>query len=238
MIGLYNKDDRKNLKTLCIADFTIRMTEKLPVPFFYIGNISDIETFFYIETRIGGSFCHPYYINRFEGENILKKCRLLSFDTSTTRSGFAKFENGVLVEHGSFDHKNEKSDPLIRIENMIADLNAYVLKNKPDIVVIERPPQCKDADTLINLAEIVGTVRGVSLIYAEYVEYSPNKWRRLVADLEETIPTSRKLSKPWDMKKVEDLFGFIVDNDDEADAILIGLARIKEMEALQNKQAI
>lgn len=50
MIGLYNKDDRKNPKTLCIADFTIRMTEKSPVPCFYIGNISNNRTFSYIET--------------------------------------------------------------------------------------------------------------------------------------------------------------------------------------------
>lgn len=169
-------------------------------------------------------------------------CKLIAFDSSTTRTGYALYVNGKLKEHGTFDHSNEK-DTLIRMEDMMISIRDYILKHKPDILVIERPPLVKDPNTLINLAEIVGVVRGLSLsVYAEYVEYMPNSWRKHIAGDNEKIPIARKEAKPWDIKKVRDEFGIEKGsngkalNDDEADAILIGLARVKEIAKIEDMQ--
>ena len=159
-----------------------------------------------------------------------KKTKMMSFDTSSTISGYAYWENGVLIESGVLDHSKEK-DTVIRVEDMSIDLISRLKKISPDIVSIERPPYCNSPDTLIMLSEIVGCVKGWAINNgADYVEYPVNKWRKLIAGKDETIPGNRKEAKPWDIEKVKVLFNMIPVDDNEADAILIGYARIKEFE--------
>lgn len=165
-----------------------------------------------------------------------RKVKMVSLDTSTTSTGWAYYENGVLTESGVLDHTKEK-DTVIRMEDMILDIFNNVLnKFKPLIVVIERPPMVKDAETLTNLAEIVGCVKGWSLChYAEFVELRPTAWRKYVAEGDDKAPKHRKEAKPWDIKRVRELFGIETKNDDLADAILIGQARINQMHEEKKK---
>jgi len=159
--------------------------------------------------------------------------RLVSLDTSTTRTGWAYFENAELVDSGVIICEKEK-DTVIRQENMIiAILHDILDKFKPDIVVIERPPFINSPKTLVDLAEIVGAVRGRVMDRAEYVEYWPNEWRKLVAAPDEAIPRKRMLCKEWDIQKVRELFRNVsIVDDNHADAILIGKARCNEIDAL------
>ncbi len=153
---------------------------------------------------------------------------MLSLDTSSTISGFAYWENGVLVKSGVLDHSREK-DTIIRVEDMSIDLISQLKALKPDIVSIERPPYCNSPDTLIMLSEIVGCVKGWAINNGvDYVEYPVNKWRKLIAGDKETIPRKRNEAKEWDINKVKLLFNISSIDDNEADAILIGLARMKE----------
>ncbi len=158
----------------------------------------------------------------------MKKTKTLAFDTSSTISGYAYFENGILTKSGIIDKSKEK-DSVIRVEDMCIALIEMLKEHKPDIVVIERPPYCNSPDTLIMLSEIVGCVKGYAICnYADYVEYGVTAWRKLVADKGEMIPRKRPEAKIWDMDRCEKLFGFIPKDDNEADAILIGQARINE----------
>jgi len=155
---------------------------------------------------------------------------MVSLDTSTTRTGWAVFVNGCFSESGVINHEKEKN-PLIRQENMIIDIKRGVLdKYYPEIVVIERPPFINSPKILIDLTEIVGTVRGWAIDKAEYVEYGVTEWRKLVADDGEKIPTKRGLAKDWDMMKFKKYTGKNAIDDNEADAVLIGLARLNETE--------
>ena len=80
--------------------------------------------------------------------------------------------------------------------------------------------------------ELNGIIEGYCLLNdAEYVTYTPSIWRMYVRDKEENLPRTRKELKVWAIKKVYNLFPDAnLRTDDEAEAILIGLARINEVE--------
>ena len=158
------------------------------------------------------------------------KTKMLAFDTSSTKSGWAYFENGILKTSGVVDEEKEK-DSVIRVENMCFGLTNLLKKYSPDIVVIETPPLVNSPKTLVMLAEIVGVVKGWSICsgFAEFVEFSPpGEWRKLVAREDEKIPTKRNDCKKWDIERTKDLFHIDPKDDNEADAILMGQARINQ----------
>ena len=154
-------------------------------------------------------------------------CKLMSFDTSTTSSGWGLFTNAKLTSHGIIPHAEKGMELEDKASLMIDDLLTLLNKEKPLIVVIEKPPYKNDPKTLIVLSEIVGAVHAWAVLNkADYIEYVPSQWRSLVAGEGEAIPTKRDQAKIWDIKKVKELFGIDLDSDDEADGILIGYARV------------
>ena len=153
--------------------------------------------------------------------------KMVSLDTSSTVTGYAVFENGKLKKSGVIDETKEK-DTLIRKEYMILSINDLLTKENPDIVVIELTVVQKNANTQRLLSDILGTVWGWCLCNAaEYVEYRPTTWRKLVAGEDEKVPIKRDDAKIWSLDKCRELFHG-VDTDDESDAILIGYARIRQ----------
>lgn len=157
-------------------------------------------------------------------------CKMISLDTGSEKTGWAYWENAVLKESGKITAKGET---FTRIADMAMQIINLLNDKSPVIIVIEQSTYVNDLKTFRLLSEIVGIVRGWSIQnhkhHIDYVEYEPNTWRRLVADADEKIPVRRDICKLWDMTKVQTIFNKTVDNDDEADAILIGYARIREM---------
>ncbi len=153
---------------------------------------------------------------------------MIGLDTSSTISGYAVFDAGILVRSGIID-KNYEKDSLIRKEEMILAINRLLTKEKPDIVVIELTVVPRNANSQRILSEILGTVWGWALCNsAEYVEYRPTEWRKLVKDADETPPRDRDELKIWSLDKAISL-GYKPDDDNESDAILLGVARINHM---------
>lgn len=165
----------------------------------------------------------------------MSKCKLLSLDTSSTDSGWAYFENGILEDYGHIE-MNKKDDSIIKQEKMIIALKELVDRIDPDICVIETPPYMNSPKTLILLAEIVGSVRGMVIDRCQYEEMEPKRWRRLVAMDGEKIPNKSKESKAWDIAKVKEYYDIDTTNDNVADGILIGLAYCRFMESLAEKK--
>lgn len=159
---------------------------------------------------------------------------LAAFDTSTTASGYAVFNQSKnnemysLRTSGVINLKQKDVDE--RTSIMIAGILYRLNESFPEHVVIERPPYVQDPHALIYLSEIVGAVRGWALDNGvDYKEYTPSQWRRLVKEEDEKTPSGRKACKAWDMEKAFLLFGFQPKDDNEADAVLIGAARIKAL---------
>lgn len=166
---------------------------------------------------------------------------LASFDVSTTSSGFAIFgnpldtknENDVpynLLLSGELKRK-ETEYPVIsdRTDDMIVFALYKLDQSRPKYVSIEKPPYSHDPHTHAYLSEIVGAIRGWAIYNGvEYNEYNPSSWRRLVKEDGEKVPNKRKDCKKWAVEKVKTLFG-IEAGDDRAEAILIGVAKLNEI---------
>lgn len=162
-----------------------------------------------------------------------KKYRMVSIDSSSTKTGLAYFEGGKLISSAVLDHSREK-DGEIRLEDMCLDIVNTLNGLKPETVVIEMTVVERNAQTQRNLSEIVGVVRGWSLCnFTEFVEYRPSVWRKLIVGPDSTIPRKRDECKAWSVNTVRKLFNKAA-GDDECDAILIGQARINEMEKAQD----
>ena len=152
--------------------------------------------------------------------------RLLSLDTSTVHTGWAVFEAGVLSEHGVIDSAKE-GDKEVRFQSMCLSLWKLLNTYRPGTVVIETTAVTRNAYIQRSLTEILGIVRMWTFLHKkEFVSYVPGQWRRLVSSIQ--IPKNRKDLKKWSMDTVKDIYS-ISASDDECDAILIGQARINEI---------
>lgn len=141
--------------------------------------------------------------------------KILSLDISTTSTGFAVINNGVVIEYGTLAYKN--SDFLLRCHRM-ADYLGEVLDKHKDIqkVVIEELKVSKSFGVVVKLGIAQGTlVRELKGIHTTFV--GPTVWRKHFG-----INASREEAKEKALSLVKKL-GYEVKNDDEAEAILLGL---------------
>lgn len=164
------------------------------------------------------------------------KYRMVSLDTSSTKSGYAYWENGELIESGLLDTSKEK-DREIRLEDMCLSVIKVLDKYKPKTVVIEMTVVERNAQTQRILSEIVGVVRGWTLCnYAEFVSMRPTQWRKLICDTDEKAPRKREECKTWSVQKARQLYNYALDDDNISDAILVGRARINFMCQIKDRQ--
>ena len=169
-----------------------------------------------------------------------KETILLSLDTSSTKTGWAIFGNGIYEESGVLDwsHVKETEDRLLI---MYIDIIQLINKYEPDILVIEKDivgsGKRQNMSTINTLVKLIGGVWAycvqlnmdtpmdfqIGEFNVYYVEYTPSEWRKLVGI------TARKRDdcKAASIKRIKDVYSLNVD-DNEADAINIGEAYINE----------
>ena len=172
--------------------------------------------------------------------NKNKEVTLLSLDTSSTKTGWAVFKNGIYKESGVLDwsHIKETED---RLQIMYIDIIQHIQKYEPDILVIEKDivgsGKRQNMSTINTLVKLIGGVWAycvqlnmdtpMNLPTGEFVifykEYIPSEWRKLV----EINARKRDDCKAASIKRIKDKYNLIVD-DNEADAINIGEAYINE----------
>lgn len=172
-------------------------------------------------------------------------CKMISLDTSTTASGWAYWENGALIEYGELLHNAKKEKDIeLRLNAMSRDLIALLEKYQPDIIVIELTAAPRGAQTQRSLTELIGVVRGWAAFHdADFVRVRPSHWRKLAKQYcerefhcETILPKERSQLKCWSMDMVDEICGIQVD-DNISDAILIGIARIEEINQYLKKRA-
>lgn len=151
-------------------------------------------------------------------------CKMISFDTSTTDTGFAVWENAILTKYGNLNSKIENTN--YRVNYMIKEIRKIIIDEQPNIIIVEGLTVFNDIKTDSNLSDIIGAIRGFSLSLEDcwFDKLLPSEWRNLVANEVEKIPRKRNDCKLWDVSKVNDIYGKNIENDNIADAILIGLA--------------
>jgi Holliday junction resolvasome RuvABC endonuclease subunit len=145
-----------------------------------------------------------------------KKVKVLAFDTSSNKTGWALFINGKYAESGVIDlHKHKNSEE--RIKEMCLSITSLIFDKSPNHVVIEQLPSTRNADTTRKLSRIIGAVFYYCISNnIEYSEMPCSTWRKLVG----IENSKRNKAKADSMNHVLQKYKLDI-NDDEADAINI-----------------
>lgn len=155
-------------------------------------------------------------------------CKLISFDTSTTSTGYAIYISGRYIESNLLNFNYIKNTEQ-RIKEMILKIYEIIDKENPQIVVAEMTVVTRNAQAQRNLTMILGAIQGKCLqnnIF--FYLFRPSEWRKLVNETNEKLPRKREELKSWSKMLVYEKYSIPDLNDDISDAILIGQAYINQ----------
>lgn len=157
----------------------------------------------------------------------MELCRMISIDSSTKKTALAVFDNGTyktvnLIDCSSMTNMED------RFESMAKLIFEYLENNKPYIVYMEETVVERNASTQRFLTRLQGVVYAYCMKNdCEFNTIRPTEWRKLVGI--EQGKKGRKEFKKEAIALVLKEFGIIV-TDDEAEAILIGLAILNKFD--------
>lgn len=145
--------------------------------------------------------------------------KVLSLDIATRNTGYAVFQNGKVLDFGTIKHDDK--DFLVRGNYMSEFVRLLVEKyGKFDTVVLEELKVISNQKVLVMLGIVQGLilreVRNSNIVFIE-----PTVWRKPFG-----LNGKRELAKKKAIEKAKYL-GYFVENDDEAEAILIGKSFLK-----------
>lgn len=162
---------------------------------------------------------------------IARKCKTISLDTSSSKTGWAYFESSKYKKSGVIDldtkecKKKYKGNSDERVKDMCLAIISLLEKYKPDIIVIEKLNVSRNMTATRILAKIIGVVYCYSLLHdCFYYEIQATQWRG-------QLDMQGKGKKREDFKQlaieyVKNMLGIDV-TDDEADSICAGIGYIK-----------
>ena len=157
--------------------------------------------------------------------------KLMSFDTSTTMSGWAIYENGEYIKSGVIDlHKSRKAAPE-RIDMMCREILQMLKKEKPDIVVVEKLNVSRNLNTVRELCRVIDVCYFYSLLAGNcrFQEMGPSEWRSgigIKAKYGER-QSYKKLAREYAATHFKQDIG-----EDEAEAICIGASYVSQYLAI------
>ena len=157
--------------------------------------------------------------------------QILGFDQSTLITGWAVFKGGEYLAHGTIDlHKHKNAER--RFEKMCLEIKNTIDDWNPDEIVVEDVMLMKSPQTMKLLARIQGVIIGFCIDKnIPFHIYLPTEWRKSLGFKQGKV--SREQLKQQAIDLVSDSYGLSV-NSDEADAICIAMAYIKNLEETTN----
>lgn len=157
--------------------------------------------------------------------------KILSLDTSSKQTGWAIFEDGKYIDSGCINLSNIK-DSEERLREMVIRIKENFYRQNFDFCVVETPVISRNPKTQRLLTILFGAVFALNILFwNKFVFMSPSEWRKLIDPGKK--PRKREELKIWSKEKVHEMFGIDV-NDDIADAILIGVALCKKIDAKED----
>lgn len=163
----------------------------------------------------------------------------LSLDASTTSTGYAIFDRGVLLKYGTI-RPDGKQPAIKRIEAIYVQLKTFFKQFPIEHVFIEDVPLSAAINKRVaeNLLLLQGSVLSLCLDYdIPFTQLEPSNWRKLCG-----LNSSRKRDEQKEaaINAVNDKYGFSyrwVDSkydsshgdSDVCEAILIGLAGMNKI---------
>ena len=159
----------------------------------------------------------------------MKVCRMVAIDSSTKKTSLAVFDNGNYQTVHLIDCSN-LNDMIDRFETMAKLIYDFLENNKPYIIYMEETVVERNASTQRFLTRLQGVVFAYCMKNdCEFNTIRPTEWRKLVGI--EQGKKRREVLKKEAIDLVLKEFGITV-TDDEAEAILIGLAILNKFNKL------
>ena len=162
---------------------------------------------------------------------IAQKCRLLSLDTSSSKTGWAYFLDGEYTKSGVVDldtkecKKKYKGNSDKRIEDMCLAVISLLKEYRPDIIVIDKLNVGRNMVAVRHLSKVIGVVYCYSILNdCYYHEIQASQWRSQIGIQGKN--RKRDEYKQLAIEYVKNTLGTCV-TDDEADSICAGVAYIK-----------
>lgn len=150
--------------------------------------------------------------------------RMLSFDYSTKKTGYAVYDSEELKEYGLIDKSNEKEIDK-RFRNMALAVLEVLDKYSPKLVCIEETAVERNVQVQRHLTRLQGVMYAWCLVNKRgFQTIRPSQWRSLVGI--NTKNKKRQELKQLAIDVVINDYGINPETDDVAEAILIGQAAI------------
>ena len=125
------------------------------------------------------------------------------------------------------DHHTYK-DSKGRFINMCFDIRDLLRKHQPDHVVIEDIMYMRSVQAVILLARLQGIIMGYcDMLNIPYTVYLPSQWRKVLGFKQGRV--TRENLKQQAIDLIRDTYNLSVQTD-EADALCIAMAHLKNME--------
>lgn len=153
---------------------------------------------------------------------------ILGLDISTKSTGVSVFRDKELIY--STVIASAKTNVYDRIELITSKVEQIVKEYKPDKVIAEQPEPAFVKNNLDVYRKLTFAHGAICLMLNHYklnMELCTSSHWRAQVGIKTGRGVTRAMLKPQDIAKVKELYNKTV-NDDEADAILIGLAYAKE----------
>ena len=155
---------------------------------------------------------------------------MITFDLSTSATGYTVFVNAIELFGGTFDLSKRKISSDVRFAEMKEKILNLIRTYKPQIIVVENPIYKKDPKAFGMLKELMGIVEGVALFHnIFYWSYVPSAWHKWAKDEDEQVPKTREELKRWSINKYKMAHGKEPYDDNHADSYLIGIAYVNQM---------
>ena len=171
----------------------------------------------------------PTLLNQYKEGIIITK--LISIDSSSTKTGFAIFENAIYQRSGvinldiASDKKKYKGNSDKRIEDMCIAIIDLLQKEQPDIIVIEKLNVGRNMVAVRALSKIIGVVYCYSILNnCFYFEIQATQWRSKLNM--QSSKRKREEYKALAVQYIKETLGMDV-TDDEADSICAGIGYIR-----------
>lgn len=157
--------------------------------------------------------------------------KLISIDSSSSKTGWALFEDAIYVKSGIINldtsecKKKYKGNTDKRIEDMCLSIIDLLQEYQPDIIVIEKLNVGRNMVAVRTLSKVIGVVYCYSILNnCFYFEIQPSQWRSQLGM--QSAKRKRDEYKALAIQYVKDNLGKDV-KDDEADSICAGISYIK-----------
>ncbi|MDD6828002.1 MAG: crossover junction endodeoxyribonuclease RuvC [Oscillospiraceae bacterium] len=152
--------------------------------------------------------------------------KVLTFDQSTKRSGWAFFIDGQYIESGVVDMSKSKLDTDERSFEMAKALWKIIKKYKPNELVLEQVQNQSNTKTVITLARLAGMLIGYAEAHGVKTHtVEPARWRSSLS-YKQGPKVKRAELKQQSIDYIKENFGLEL-SEDECESICIGVAAHK-----------